>query len=642
MDKFTVDFHGYPVITGGDSGVGGTASLEIYGTVDATYNAKSFALSNVGDTIGVSTFFRTGVLETLGSGFFTTYGEVFLTDEPDGVVYSNDAAFVEFGRDSTADFLRAGPLQAGGGSYPGFSEDFSVGTLQDNRWYKLGLELEHLGSGDIGWEVSLEDFGAGGDASLGVVMSASRTIRDNLGLKFDPALYAGFTARGGQDHVTAVDNFAVEVPGGSSNELVIGPTFDVAYRPGDISSLVEGRTSLVVGGFAGSDNTPEEEPVFEFPLDSIPRGARIESATLRVNTGTSSGAPRIVVTGYEGDGLASLSDGEADGTLVAYTGPESCCGGVSVPLFTNFVQALASRDASHLGLRLRSDDLPQYVNVYAGESTFSSGPLLEITYSMPGLPGDFTADGRVDAADYSVWRATNGSAVDLRADANGSGAVDQGDYDIWRQNYGASAPEDVVNGGFESNGLEGWQTVATPNANISFGYPLVSSFDVTGDGVSSPAMRIRAGQDDYIDDEVAGGGVSQLLFLTGGDYVVAADIASQNLSSGGNTAPGRFELWLAGQLVDVVDMNGQSIAGGQVIRDSLAGTALGVAPGWYDLELRFLRPAVNSVAIYGYFDNITLALASPSITAVPEPAAAALALVLGAALMRGRRSSNAG
>jgi hypothetical protein len=41
------------------------------------------------------------------------------------------------------------------------------------------------------------------------------------------------------------------------------------------------------------------------------------------------------------------------------------------------------------------------------------------------MPGDFTRDGGVDAADFTVWSDANGSTTDLRADANGDGKVDE-------------------------------------------------------------------------------------------------------------------------------------------------------------------------------------------------------------------------
>jgi hypothetical protein len=53
------------------------------------------------------------------------------------------------------------------------------------------------------------------------------------------------------------------------------------------------------------------------------------------------------------------------------------------------------------------------------------------------LPGDYNADGIVDAADYTVWRDTFGSTgVELPADGNGDGSVTQLDYEIWKSHFG--------------------------------------------------------------------------------------------------------------------------------------------------------------------------------------------------------------
>jgi endoglucanase len=49
----------------------------------------------------------------------------------------------------------------------------------------------------------------------------------------------------------------------------------------------------------------------------------------------------------------------------------------------------------------------------------------------PTVPGDFNHDGKIDAADYVVWRKTDGDEVD---------------YDIWRDNFGRT-----VSAGSESN-----------------------------------------------------------------------------------------------------------------------------------------------------------------------------------------------
>ena len=59
-------------------------------------------------------------------------------------------------------------------------------------------------------------------------------------------------------------------------------------------------------------------------------------------------------------------------------------------------------------------------------------------YSILVAPGDYNGDGTVDAADYSVWRDSFGSATDLRADGNGNGVIDDGDYDVWKSLFGST------------------------------------------------------------------------------------------------------------------------------------------------------------------------------------------------------------
>ncbi|TWT85946.1 Cohesin domain protein [Posidoniimonas polymericola] len=61
------------------------------------------------------------------------------------------------------------------------------------------------------------------------------------------------------------------------------------------------------------------------------------------------------------------------------------------------------------------------------------------------LAGDYNSDGRVDAADYSLWRGSQGAAVPAftSADGNGDGMVDNADRAVWRQNYGATLPAPI-------------------------------------------------------------------------------------------------------------------------------------------------------------------------------------------------------
>ena len=56
------------------------------------------------------------------------------------------------------------------------------------------------------------------------------------------------------------------------------------------------------------------------------------------------------------------------------------------------------------------------------------------------LAGDYSGNGVVDAADYTVWRDSLGQAgTDLPADGTGDGFVYRVDYDYWKTHFGDSA-----------------------------------------------------------------------------------------------------------------------------------------------------------------------------------------------------------
>lgn len=79
------------------------------------------------------------------------------------------------------------------------------------------------------------------------------------------------------------------------------------------------------------------------------------------------------------------------------------------------------------------------ITVYTEEG---AGDIIDvISYTLataPSLDGDYNSDGVVDAADYTVWRDSDGDiGVDLPADGNGDGEVSDLDYTVWSNNYGA-------------------------------------------------------------------------------------------------------------------------------------------------------------------------------------------------------------
>jgi hypothetical protein len=65
-----------------------------------------------------------------------------------------------------------------------------------------------------------------------------------------------------------------------------------------------------------------------------------------------------------------------------------------------------------------------------------------VVYEFVGLAGDYNDDGTVDAADYVVWRSTQGGTVARGdgADGNFDGQVNQQDLAVWRANFGKVYP----------------------------------------------------------------------------------------------------------------------------------------------------------------------------------------------------------
>lgn len=83
----------------------------------------------------------------------------------------------------------------------------------------------------------------------------------------------------------------------------------------------------------------------------------------------------------------------------------------------------------------RVDELMAFDKALAPRDVFA----LYRAVSSP--PGDYNQDGTVDAADYTVWRDTMGSTVDLRADGDFSGVIDDSDYAVWASHWsGSGAP----------------------------------------------------------------------------------------------------------------------------------------------------------------------------------------------------------
>jgi T5SS/PEP-CTERM-associated repeat protein len=83
-------------------------------------------------------------------------------------------------------------------------------------------------------------------------------------------------------------------------------------------------------------------------------------------------------------------------------------------------------------------DLPMRAGFRWDTSQLYTDGILKVLAAA--LVGDYNADGRVDVADYVVWRDSVGQrGIGLPADGNGDATIDELDYDLWRARFGATA-----------------------------------------------------------------------------------------------------------------------------------------------------------------------------------------------------------
>jgi hypothetical protein len=244
---------------------------------------------------------------------------------------------------------------------------------------------------------------------------------------------------------------------------------DIQYWVGTGSN----RAAIAIDWSDGSTSPPAL--VWGFRWDGVAHGRDMLTAVVAADSrlyakfgGPPGSENAIFGIGYDAnnDGQFAIDDGTSfDSNGIAYTGPADSA--VSTNLadyysegwFTGFWHyGVASSDPYSGG---------QWSDSQAGMAsrTLADGAWDSWTFTPnfsfmafamnptaaappPGLLlGDFNNDGRVDAADYDVWKSHFGSTTHLAADANGNGIVDAADYTIWRDHFsptsGAAATETI-------------------------------------------------------------------------------------------------------------------------------------------------------------------------------------------------------
>ena len=63
-----------------------------------------------------------------------------------------------------------------------------------------------------------------------------------------------------------------------------------------------------------------------------------------------------------------------------------------------------------------------------------------VTLFTAGVVGDYNRNGKVDAADYTIWRnALNNPSASLAADGSGDHQITRLDFDVWKAHFGETA-----------------------------------------------------------------------------------------------------------------------------------------------------------------------------------------------------------
>lgn len=159
----------------------------------------------------------------------------------------------------------------------------------------------------------------------------------------------------------------------------------------------------------------------------LEEGGRL--SVLQLYTQSSDGTLSVTVGDSTGGQLVVGGDASLDGTIELRT-----AAGYS-PQFGDAFELLSV--AGQLNGAFATQVLPGMSDGLQWKISQSTGSLLATVV----LAGDYNGDGNVDAADYTVWRDSNGSTTNLSADGDGNGVVNEDDRIFWAARYGATAPE---------------------------------------------------------------------------------------------------------------------------------------------------------------------------------------------------------
>ncbi|MGL4514821.1 MAG: ThuA domain-containing protein [Lacipirellulaceae bacterium] len=113
---------------------------------------------------------------------------------------------------------------------------------------------------------------------------------------------------------------------------------------------------------------------------------------------------------------------------------------------------------------------------------------IDFVGNLSQLPGDYNRDGRVNAADYTVWRDQVGPNPGSRADGTGDGVVDTLDYNLWVANYGRIASATTSTVAVDSTDGEAATTTDIDSTDSSCGCQQHIDADISSPAPDAPQL----------------------------------------------------------------------------------------------------------------------------------------------------------
>lgn len=208
--KTTIDY----LATGGIGGSGAVSGWFI----NSTFADAVFDFSNIGTEITLSAFYKMSSNIEASAGSINMFGELTLVTDANSYIFDDNVLFANVGQTDNSVRLFGGALQTGGGSFSGFKEEMTIGTILADHWYQFGVTFKNLG-GQIGYDLTMSNYGLDGTSFVSEVINSKFITNDTHNIGSDKSVYGGMQVLGPLPNRTfgeavAVDNFSISYSNG--------------------------------------------------------------------------------------------------------------------------------------------------------------------------------------------------------------------------------------------------------------------------------------------------------------------------------------------------------------------------------------------------------------------------------------------